>query len=138
MTSGARQGDAARSRELGAAAHLVKPVKQSMLLNTIVNAVRGVDTVSESRVQVEERAVDHRPGDGLRILLAEDNKVNQQFARRSLEKVGHSVSIVDNGRLAVDAWRGEAFDVVLMDVQMPEMDGFEATATIRGLERGPR
>ncbi len=67
----------------------------------------------------------------LSILLAEDNAVNQRLAQRMIEKMGHSVMVVDNGRKAVEAALHQTFDVILMDLQMPEMDGFEATACIR-------
>jgi signal transduction histidine kinase/ActR/RegA family two-component response regulator len=72
---------------------------------------------------------------GLRVLLAEDNKVNQRVAARFLERLGHSVAVANDGREAVDLWQREPFDLVLMDVQMPEMDGFEAVAAIREAER---
>src|SRR6185295_3976736 len=69
-----------------------------------------------------------------KILLAEDNPVNQKLVMRILEKRGHTVRVAGDGRRAVEAFAAESFDLVLMDVQMPEMDGFEATAVIRGLE----
>ncbi|UCD51383.1 MAG: response regulator [Phycisphaerales bacterium] len=134
LTSAARPGDVARCREIGVAAHLIKPVKQSLLMNAIVDAVGGARIgVSEQGNVQTPRAVqsDSRL---LRILLAEDNAVNQKFAVRAIEKAGHEVAVANNGREAVAAWKRERYDVVLMDVQMPEMDGFEATKSIRHLE----
>jgi signal transduction histidine kinase/ActR/RegA family two-component response regulator len=81
------------------------------------------------------RPVAH-PRSGLRVLLAEDNKVNQRVAQRFLERLGHQVTVANDGREAVDEWWRQTFDLVLMDVQMPEMDGFEAVAAIRHAERG--
>jgi signal transduction histidine kinase/ActR/RegA family two-component response regulator len=75
------------------------------------------------------------PRSGLRVLLAEDNKVNQRVAQRFLERLGHQVTVANDGREAVDQWQRQTFDLVLMDVQMPEMDGFEAVAAIREAER---
>jgi CheY-like chemotaxis protein len=77
-------------------------------------------------------AEDHRR---LRILLAEDNPVNQKVATRLLEKRGHTVALAESGKEAVNAWREQPFDLILMDVQMPDMDGFVATAKIREQER---
>jgi CheY-like chemotaxis protein len=134
LTSAARPGDVARCREIGVAAHLIKPVKQSLLMNAIVNAVGGIRTDVSSRAadRLPTAPSDHR---ALRILLAEDNVVNQKFAVRAIEKAGHAVVVANNGHEAVDAWQRDRYDVVLMDVQMPEMDGLEATKTIRDLEQ---
>jgi CheY-like chemotaxis protein len=135
LTSASRPGDAARCRELGIAAQLIKPVKQSLLLNAIMSALGGV--VAAGRSPDAAVAVDQvAPARSLRILLAEDNPTNQKFAVRAIERAGHSVVVASNGREAVDALARDSYDVVLMDVHMPEMDGFDATRTIRERERG--
>jgi CheY-like chemotaxis protein len=129
LTSAGRSDDIARCRDLGIAAYLLKPVKQSDLLATLLT------TLDCSRLASADEpgrpALPQRP---LRVLLAEDNVVNQKLGVRLLEKHGHAVVVVANGREAIEALERECFDVVLMDVQMPEMDGFEATAEIRRLE----
>jgi two-component system, sensor histidine kinase and response regulator len=129
LTSAGRPGDGARCRRLGIAGFLTKPVKQSDLLDTMATVLGG-ETLWASR-EVAPPRVAARP---LRILLAEDNPVNQQVAARLLEKRGHRVVIVGDGRAAVEAVK-DVFDVVLMDVQMPELDGLQATAAIRARER---
>ncbi len=137
LTSAVLLGDVARCREIGVAAHLIKPVKQSLLLNAIVDAVAGREAVAKSRAPAASTASTSsaKPDRVLRILLAEDNEVNQKFAVRAIEKAGHAVVVANNGREAVDAWEKERFDVILMDVQMPELDGLDATAQIRALEQ---
>jgi CheY-like chemotaxis protein len=137
LSSADRQGNAARCRELGIAAYLMKPLKQSELLNTIQNVlnaplVREESAAARRRPEAEARG---RPARRLRVLLAEDNTVNQRLALRLLEKQGHAAVVAGNGREAVTAWETQPFDLVLMDVQMPEMGGFEATAAIRAREK---
>ena len=134
LTSAARPGDVARCREIGVAAHLIKPVKQSLLLNAILGAIADVSRMpdeSKGGQTVEDVPTSQRV---LHILLAEDNATNQKFAVRAIEKAGHSVAIANNGREAVEAWERETYDLILMDVHMPEMDGLEATAMIRQRE----
>jgi signal transduction histidine kinase/CheY-like chemotaxis protein len=134
LTSAGQRGDAARCRELGIAAYLTKPIKESELLKAIRIAL-GARSQKEARSALITR---HSLGEGrqrLRILLAEDNAVNQTLAVRLLEKRGHSVTAVPNGKEAMAALERQPFDLVLMDVQMPEMDGFEATAVIRAKEK---
>jgi two-component system sensor histidine kinase/response regulator len=141
LTSGARPDDLDRCRRLGLAAHLTKPVRQAELLRTIQMVVgripepRRVDAAGKGTAGAERIAVQGAVT-RLRILVAEDNMVNQHLAAALLAKRGQDSVIVSNGREAVDAWTSGSFDAIFMDVQMPEMDGFEATATIRGAERG--
>jgi two-component system, sensor histidine kinase and response regulator len=129
LSSVGQRGDAARCKELGVAAYLTKPVKQSLLLDAIHAALAG-DAGTAARPLVTRHSVREaqRP---LRVLLAEDNAVNRALVITLLKKRGHSVVIAENGREAIEAHLRERFDVVLMDVQMPEVDGFEATAAIR-------
>ena len=133
LSSANRREDAARCEELHVASYLTKPVRQSTLLDAIMTAL-GPSLSLEGRTASASRPV---PGGGsrpLRLLLAEDNAVNQRLAVSVLEKRGHQVVVVGNGREALAALDGQSFDAVLMDVQMPEMDGFEATAAIRARE----
>ncbi len=131
LTSGDRTEDAEQCKDLGISAYLLKPVKQSELLETIESTLGITVPTSELTRGVEETSPHHGP---LRILLAEDSLVNQKLAVALLEKQGHWVTVVDNGEQAVTAVQRDEFDVILMDVQMPVMDGVEATGRIREVE----
>jgi signal transduction histidine kinase/DNA-binding response OmpR family regulator len=133
LSSADRQGDAARCRQLGVARHLIKPVKPSDLLDAILAALAGA---APDRRRPAGAAPATAPATTpLRILLAEDNAVNQKLAVRLLEKQGHQVVVAPDGREAVRAVEGQPFDLVLMDVQMPGMNGLEAAAAIREREK---
>ena len=135
MTSSHASDDGDRCKELNVAGYLTKPVKHSQLLHEIIVALGDQDAVKSRFVRTEASVVDSEPERSLRILLAEDNPVNQKLMILMLKKMGHSIVPVSNGRKAVDAAKMEEFDLILMDVQMPEMDGFEATAMIRGHQK---
>jgi PAS domain S-box-containing protein len=133
LSSADQVTDSARCRELGISVYLTKPVRQSELLDAIMSALGSLKAESVSAPKPVAEPI-LKASRSLRILLAEDNPVNQRLAVRILEKWGHSVAVAGNGRKAVDMWEKEPFDLVLMDVQMPEMSGLEATAAIRKLE----
>jgi CheY-like chemotaxis protein len=134
LSSADQRGDVARCRELGISVYVTKPVKQSQLLDAIVNSL-GVATSSEEAKPSHRTKAPDVPTRRYRIQVAEDNAVNQVLAAALLEKRGHRVTVVDNGRLAVEAVARESFDLVLMDVQMPALSGIEATQLIRERER---
>jgi signal transduction histidine kinase/CheY-like chemotaxis protein/ligand-binding sensor domain-containing protein len=135
LTSASLSGDPARCRELGLSAHLAKPVSPSELRQLICGVLgRQTEAPPAAAPASQDSPGRRRAAASRKILLAEDNLVNQKVAVRMLEKRGHRVTLATNGREAVAAWRREPFDLILMDVQMPEMDGFEATAMIRQAE----
>jgi CheY-like chemotaxis protein len=116
---------------MGLAGYLTKPIKQSDLLEAILIALRPAPAPVEPA-----RTAAAAPGRPLRILLVEDNNINQRLASHLLTQRGHEVVLAGDGRQAVARTEHETFDLVLMDVQMPEMDGLEATACIRAREKG--
>jgi signal transduction histidine kinase/DNA-binding response OmpR family regulator/uncharacterized membrane protein affecting hemolysin expression len=139
LTSAGHRGDAARCQELGVAAYLLKPIRQSELREAIARVLGAREQKGAIPLITRYSLHDARePGASLRILLAEDNAVNQRLASRLLEKRGHSVVVAGNGREALDAFEKERFDLVFMDLQMPVMDGFEATVAIRKKEGAGR
>jgi len=134
LTSGGQRGDAARCRELGVSAYLTKPIGESDLLTATLQ-VLGKGEPAARQAQLVTR---HLLGEGrnrLRVLVVEDSAVNQLFAKRLVEKQGHSAVLVASGREALEALERGTFDLVLMDVQMPDVDGLEAAAAIRQRER---
>jgi PAS domain S-box-containing protein len=133
LSSSGQPGDISRCRSLGIAASLLKPIKQSELLDAIVT-VLGRPGPERDRPRPAAPAA-AGTGRRLHVLLAEDNVVNQTLAVRLLERAGHTVTVAGDGREAVQLLAERPFDLVLMDVEMPEMGGFEATALIRGQER---
>jgi PAS domain S-box-containing protein len=136
LTSAGHRGDAARCQELGIAAYLLKPIRQSELREAIARVLGAREQNGAVPLITRYSLGDAlEPIAVLRVLVAEDNAVNQRLATRLLEKRGHRVTLSRNGREAVEALANQAFDLVLMDVQMPEMDGFEATAAIREKEK---
>ena len=136
LSSSGVRGDGERCRKLGIAGYLTKPFREQDLLQAILLALEpGAQTVNQPPAQLITRHSLRERRKSLRILLVEDNEVNQLLARRILEKHGHDVTVAGNGRLALDALKNKSFDVVLMDVQMPEMNGYEATRAIRENER---
>jgi signal transduction histidine kinase/CheY-like chemotaxis protein len=137
LTSAGHRGDAARCQEVGVAAYLLKPIRQPELREAIARVLGkneqegAIPLVTRFSLQQARE-----PAAFLRVLVAEDNPVNQRLAVRLLEKRGHRVQVAVNGREALQALDRDEFDLVLMDVQMPEMDGVEATAAIREKEKG--
>jgi two-component system sensor histidine kinase/response regulator len=134
LTSSGKPGDAARCRELGISGYLPKPVKRTDLLEAI-RVVLGFEKQAEkSPTLVTVHSLRQQKAQ-LNILLAEDNAVNQRLAVRLLEKRGHIVVVADTGKMALECLDRQSFDLVLMDVQMPEMDGLQATLEIRKSEK---
>jgi len=137
LTSAGHRGDAARCQELGVSAYLLKPIRQSELREAVARVLGAKEQKGAIPLITRYSLQDARePTGSLRVLVAEDNLVNQRLVTRLLEKRGHFVVVAGNGREALEALEKESFDLVLMDVQMPVMDGFEATAAIRKREEG--
>ena len=134
LTSDAQRGDAARCRELGISVYLVKPFHKNELLLAI-RAALGTPATPQNGEQVLTRHTLRESRSHLRILVAEDNPVNQALMLRLLEKLGHFPMLAVNGREALTLLQAQKFDLVFMDVQMPELDGFAATAEIRRREQ---
>jgi len=162
LSSAGQQGDGLRCRELGVAAYLNKPIRQSVLLEAVLVALALPAPGTEARTLVTRHSLREghskahgtaqkdsahdplltdglvppvaRPLGSLRVLVAEDNRVNQMVIRKLLEKLGHKVTVCGDGRATVAAVEADRPDIVLMDIQMPGMDGFAATAAIRARE----
>jgi PAS domain S-box-containing protein len=134
LTSAGVRGDAARCRKLGIAAYMTKPIKQSELLNTITLII-GKKLEKQKMPLITKYSI-REAKKRLHILVAEDNIINQKLAAHILQKYGYSASLASNGQEALDAIKKENFDLILMDVQMPKMDGLQATKNIRKSEKG--
>jgi len=141
LTSAGQRGHGKVAREAGIAAYLTKPLRQSQLFDGLAKVLsKWPDSVASARPAVPSLVTRHTlaeealPSPNIRILLAEDNIVNQKVALRQLQKLGYRADVVADGREALEALARTAYDIVLMDCQMPEMDGYEATAEIRQRE----
>jgi CheY-like chemotaxis protein len=132
LTSGGSSGDVVRSRALDISAFLTKPILRAELLDAILTSL---GTRNEKAASPTAKAGStNGAGEALHILLAEDNRVNQALAVRLIQKQGHRVSVAGNGFEALAMLEKHRFDAVLMDIEMPEMDGFAATSAIRAKE----
>ena len=133
LSSGERSEDVARCEELGKFAYLLKPINQSELFDVVVAVTCGETLINSAPDRSEPLGTESI--DPLKILLVEDSLYNQKLAVGVLQKRGHHVSVAENGKEAIAAVEREQFDLVLMDIQMPVMDGLEATQVIRNRER---
>ncbi|MBS1816113.1 MAG: response regulator [Acidobacteria bacterium] len=135
LTSGGHRGDVDRCRELGISVYLTKPIRGEELKAAIVQALGARPMQEASATQRVEKANSIESSASLSILLAEDNAVNQKLAIRLLEKRGHRVTVANDGLETLKAMQTQAFDLVLMDIQMPNMGGIEAAQEIRKMEK---
>jgi CheY-like chemotaxis protein/HPt (histidine-containing phosphotransfer) domain-containing protein len=138
LTSSDQPGEAARCRSLGVDSYLIKPIQQDELLEAIRISLAKRSQLAPLSTPTAPLPPSPAPVRSRRVLLVEDQPINQRLTVRMLEKRGHSVVVANNGLEALEMLAREPFDVVLMDVQMPEMDGFEATRAIRRKEIGTR
>lgn len=138
LTSMGRLGDAEEARQAGVEAYLTKPVRQSELYDVLATLMGVPETVlaGQSQLVTRHTIAERRSEQETTLLLAEDNAINQKVAVKALEKLGYGVEVAANGREALEALDRDRHAAVLMDVQMPEMDGYEATAGIRRQEGG--
>lgn len=134
LSSAAITGDANLCRRLGAKGYLVKPVNEEELARTILLQLFPQEGETTEQRRVAPEPVERTTDQPLKILVAEDNPINQTVLVVMLERYGHRVAVADDGKEALEKARAEDFDVILMDVQMPVMDGFEATTLIRADE----
>ncbi len=140
MTSVGRRGDVARLEKIGFSAYLTKPVKQSQLYNCLlmVTGEKFSAADADKKQIITRHIIAENKRQKIRILLAEDNVTNQKVALKTLEKLGYRADAVVDGSEAVKALEKTAYDLVLMDCQMPKMDGFEATEVIRDVKSAVR
>ena len=134
LSAGLRSDDISRCRQLGVSAYIIKPIRRLELLNVIVRVLKDKNVFTAPAQEPE--LWDKEQHSRLHILAAEDNRVNQRLLARLLEKEGHRVTLVEDGEAAMAASAETDFDVILMDVQMPVMDGLDATRFIRSREHG--
>jgi len=135
LTSLGQRGDAEKAKQAGIAAYLTKPIRQGQLFECLCLIMGNEPKVQSQSIITRHSLKEELRKSSCRILLAEDNVVNQKVAVRMLEKLNWRPDVVNNGREAIDAWERGGYDLVLMDCQMPEMDGFEATGYIRAKEQ---
>jgi two-component system sensor histidine kinase/response regulator len=138
LSSSGRAGDLVRCRELGIGSHVTKPVRRDELRQAILGLLQQLEsgTIAPALRRETRPSAPHRAPDDIRILLVEDNPVNQRVALGLLAKLGYDADLADNGRTAIEQWSEGRYDLILMDLQMPEMGGLDATRAIRQAEQG--